>query len=75
MMRTAVNIGLIIAYVIVVPHLGLFTTTGIYLTLHMLFLGIRPVGLAVAVAVGAVAVMYGFFGILLGINMPDTLFI
>ena len=74
-MRTVINIGLIITYVIIVPNLGLFTTTGIYLTVHMLFLGVRPIGLALAVAVGAVVVMYGFFGLLLGINMPDALFI
>ena len=74
-MRIVINIGLIIAYVIIVPNLGLFTTTGIYLAIHMLFLGVRPIALALAVAVGAVVVMYGFFGLLLGINMPDALFI
>jgi hypothetical protein len=74
-MRTVTNIGLILAYVVAAPILGLFASTGIYLTLHMLFLGVRPVGLVLAIAAGAVAIMYAFFGLLLGVNMPDAIFI
>ncbi len=72
-MRLMINVGLIVAYLCFVPILGLFTTTGIYLTLHMLYLGIRPLSLAMAVAAGGVLVLYGFFGLLLGISMPGSL--
>lgn len=74
-MRTVVNIALLTAYVVAVPRLGLFTATGIYLVVHFLFLGIRPVGLALGAAVVATLVMYGFFGLILGVEMRGALLI
>lgn len=74
-MKTAVNITLIVLCIIVIPYLGLFTTVGIYLAVHMLYLGIRPLPLVAVVAVGATLVMYGFFGILLGVEMSGSLLI
>lgn len=74
-MRTAVNIALIIGCIVIIPYLGLFTTVGIYLAVHMYFLGIRPIALVAAVAFGSVLVMYGFFGVLLGVSLTGTLFV
>jgi len=74
-MRTGINISLILALLVTAPYLGLFTTTGIYLAIHMLFLGIRPAWGVLAIAGAAISIMYGFFGLLLGISMPGTLFI
>jgi len=74
-MRTAVNIGLIVGCIVIIPFLGLFTTVGIYLAIHMIFLGVRPLTLVVAVAAGSVLVMYGFFGVLLGVQLSGTLFV
>ena len=74
-MRTAVNIALLIGCIVIIPYLGLFTTVGIYLAIHMYFLGVRPVPLVAAVAVCSVLVMYGFFGILLGVSLPGALFV
>lgn len=73
-MRTGFNIALIIAYAWLVPIVGLFTTTGGYLAIHMIYLGIRPWPLVLAITLGAVAVMYGFFGYLLGVEMNGTWF-
>ena len=74
-MRTAINIGLIVACIIIIPFLGLFTTVGLYLAVHMFFLGVRPVSLVVFTAAGAVLVMYCFFGLLLGVQFPNTLLV
>lgn len=68
-MRTVISIALILAYAGLVPVVGLFTTTGAYLAVHMLYLGVRPVPLVLCITAGAVAVMYGFFGYLLGVEM------
>lgn len=74
-MRTGVNIALIVSCILIIPYLGLFTTVGIYLALHMSFLGVRPFSLVALVTVGAVLVMYGFFGILLGVEMSGALLV
>jgi hypothetical protein len=74
-MRTAVNIALIVGCIVIIPFLGLFTTVGIYLAIHMFFLGVRPLTLVVVVAAGSVLVMYGFFGVLLGVELSGTLFV
>lgn len=75
MLRTAINIALLVSCIVVIPYLGLFTTVGIYLAIHMFFLGVRPLPLVVVVAVGSVLVMYGFFGVLLGVQLSGTLFV
>jgi len=74
-MKTAINITLIVICIVIIPYLGLFTTVGIYLALHMFYLGIRPISLVAMVAVGATLVMYGFFGVLLGVEMSGALLI
>ena len=74
-MKTAVNITLIVLCIVVIPYLGLFTTVGIYLAVHMFYLGIRPLPLVAVVSIGATLVMYGFFGILLGVEMSGSLLI
>lgn len=74
-MRTAINIGLLVCCIVIIPFLGLFTTVGIYLAIHMYFLGIRPISRVAIVAVGAVLVMYGFFGVLLGVDLAGVLLV
>ena len=72
-MRTAINIALLIICIIIIPYLGLFTTVGIYLAIHMYFLGVRPLSLVAVTTVGLVLVMYGFFGVLLGVGLSGAL--
>lgn len=74
-MRTAVNIVLLVVCIITIPFLGLYTTVGVYLGVHMFYLGVRPIALVGVVAVGAVLVMYGFFGLLLGVQFSGALLV
>lgn len=74
-MRTVINIALLTAFVVAAPRLGLFTSAGIYLAVHFLFLGIRPIVLALGAAVAATLVMYGFFGLILGVEMRGALLV
>jgi hypothetical protein len=74
-MRTAINIALLIICIIIIPYLGLFTTVGIYLAIHMYFLGVRPLSLVAVTTVGLVLVMYGFFGVLLGVELSGALLV
>ena len=74
-MRTPVNIALLVGCIIIIPYLGLFTTVGIYLAVHMYFLGVRPIALVGLVALGTVLVMYGFFGMLLGVSLSGALLV
>ena len=74
-MRTAINIALIIGCIVLIPYLGLFTTIGVYLAVHMYFLGVRPLPFVAVVAIGSVLVMYGFFGLLLGVELSGTLLV
>lgn len=69
-MRYAINIGLLIAYVALVPVLGFFTATGIYLITHMTYLGIRPFPLVLAVTAGGLVFLYALFGYMLGVYIP-----
>ena len=66
-MRIAINIILLVCCIIAIPYLGLFSTVGIYLAVHMYFLGIRPIPLVGLVAFCSILVMYCFFGLLLPI--------
>jgi hypothetical protein len=74
-MRTAANVVLLVICIITIPHLGLYTTVGLYLGVHMLFLGVRPIVLVGVVTIGTVLVMYGFFGLLLGVQFSGALLI
>lgn len=74
-MRTAINIALLTAFVVAVPILGLFSSALVYMAVHFLFLGIRPVPLALGAAVAATAVMYVFFGLILGVEMRGALLV
>lgn len=74
-MRTAVNIVLLVICIITIPYLGLYTTVGLYLGVHMFFLGVRPLVLVGVVTIACVLVMYGFFGLLLGVQFSGALLI
>ena len=71
--RIAINIGLIILLVLLVPILGFFTATGLFLCVSMFYLGIRPVWLILAVTVGTLLVFYGVFEAFLGVLVPHGL--
>lgn len=71
-MRSVVNIALVLTYAVLVPIVGLFASTGGYLIVHMLYLGVRPIPLVLGIAAGSVFVMYLFFGLLLGVQLNGT---
>ena len=50
--------AILVVYIVAVTQLGLYTSTAAYLFIHMLFLGIRPVWLALATSVGVSAVLW-----------------
>ncbi|KKL98761.1 hypothetical protein LCGC14_1821190 [marine sediment metagenome] len=70
--RIAINVALVTGLVVITPVLGLFASAAIYLLCHMLFLGIRPLWLAMLIAAGCTLVLYGFFGGLLGVEISDA---
>ena len=72
-LRIAVNIALVIGFVAAVPTLGFFTAGMIYLCVHMYYLGIRPVGRVLVVAVGTLIFLYGMFEFFLGVLVPHGL--
>ena len=72
-LRITINIGLIVALVILVPILGFFTATGLFLVVSMFYLGIRPVWLILAVTAGTLLVFYGVFEAFLGVLVPHGL--
>lgn len=74
-MKVAINIAMVAALIIAAPYLGLFVTTGVYLAAHMTLLGVRPLGLTLAVAAGVTLVLYCFFGLLLGVEMRGALLV
>lgn len=68
--RVIVTIGLLAAYAALVPVLGFFATSAIFLIVHMVFLGVRkPVWLA-CVTVGLLAVAWGVFEWFLNVPLP-----
>lgn len=71
--RIATNISLIVAYIVLVSVLGFYTATGLYLCIHMYYLGIRPVWKIGAVTMGTLAVFYGLFEAFLGVLVPHGL--
>ena len=73
--RVVASVVLILGFVILAPILGLFAAAAVFLTAHMLTLGVRPFLLALASGIGVAAVLYLFFGWLLGVSMPDGLII
>lgn len=62
-LKIAFNIALITALIFAVSTAGLYVSTGLYLFSHMIFLGIRPLWLAFACALGGTAVIYVFSGL------------
>lgn len=72
-LRIAINIGLIIGLVVLISILGFYTATGLYLCIHMYYLGIRPAWKIGAVTVGTLAVFYGLFEVFLGVLVPHGL--
>lgn len=65
-----INIAFLIAYVYVMPRLGFFTATAIYLVVHMTFLGVRPWYYIALVPAGVLAVLYTLFVLVLGVPLP-----
>lgn len=72
-LRIAINIGIIVGFIILAPFLGLFVSTALYLFIHMVFLGVRPIWLCAVCSLGSTGVIYGFFGHLLGVYLPGAL--
>ncbi len=72
-LRVGASTALIIGFILAAHWIGLFTSAAIYLLTHMLYLGVRPVWLAAVCTAGITAMLYGFFGYLLGVSIPGTL--
>lgn len=68
--RAGTNAGLILLFAAGVMQLGFYPAVVFYLIAHMLFLGVRPAWLTLAVAAGAAIVFYGVFDWGLGIPVP-----
>lgn len=71
--RKIINVVIIIAFAVLVPILGFFAATALYLIVHMTYLGVRPFPLVLAVAAGGVAFLYVLFGFVLGVPIPHGL--
>lgn len=71
--RSIVNVALIVAFAVSVPFLGFYTATGIYIIVHMTYLGVRPFSLVLAVTAGGLLFLYFFFGFVLGVPVPHGL--
>lgn len=69
-LRVVVTIVLLGIYALLVPILGFFTASALFLIVHMIFLGVRkPVWLA-TVTVGLLAVAWGVFEWFLNVPLP-----
>lgn len=71
--RVAINIALVFAYVALVSILGFYVTTGVYLCVHMFYLGIRPMWKILVVAAGTLVALYAMFEYFLGVLIPHGL--
>ncbi len=69
-LRSAINVGLLTAYVALVPVLGFFVASAVYLFAHMTYLGIRPLYLSGLTVAGVLAFLYAVFERLLGVLVP-----
>ncbi|MFN4089120.1 MAG: tripartite tricarboxylate transporter TctB family protein [Alphaproteobacteria bacterium] len=68
--RVLVTIGLLAAYALLVPMLGFFTTSALFLVCHMLYLGIRAPVWIVGVTVGLLVVAWVVFAWFLSVPLP-----
>ena len=73
--RVLISIALIVGFAVLVPILGFFTATVVYLIAHMLYLGIRPWWKPVAATAGVLAVLYVLFEYLLRVDLPGGLLV
>lgn len=71
--RKIINIAIIVSFAVLVPILGFFAATALYLIVHMTYLGVRPFPLVLAVSAGGVAFLYVLFGFILGVPIPHGL--
>jgi hypothetical protein len=72
--RFLVNVALVTAFVFGVTSLGFYPSLVLYLTAHMLYLGVRPVVLVVLVALGVGAAFWLGFEYLLRVPVPTGWF-
>lgn len=73
--QIGINILLITALIVAAPIIGLFVSAGVYLLAHMIYLGIRPLWLALVCAVAGTAVIYAFFGLALGVSISGAMLV
>lgn len=71
--RVLVTIGLLVLYGLVMPTVGFFVTSAIFLFVHMLYLGIRgPVWLLAPIVV-LLGTAWALFENFLGVPLPHGL--
>jgi hypothetical protein len=68
--RFLANLGLVTAFVFGVTSVGFYVSLVLYLTAHMLYLGVRPVVRVALVAVGVGAAFWLGFEHLLRVPVP-----
>ena len=69
-LRVLVTVGFLIAYGLLLPVLGFFVSTALFLTVQMVFLGVyAPLWIA-GTTVAMLAVSWAVFEMLLGVPLP-----
>lgn len=69
--RAATNLAFIALYGVGVLQIGFYLSTAVYLMVHMLFLGVRPLWLTGAITAGVLAFFYLAFEYGLGVLVPS----
>lgn len=68
--RVSLLVGLLGAYIILMPIIGYEITTGLFLILMMLMFGIRDYKILILIPIGVVGILYIVFDTLLSIPLP-----
>jgi hypothetical protein len=68
--RVLVSIGFLTGFALLLPVLGFFVTATLFLTTHMLFLGIRSPVIVVIVCASLLGVAWVLFERFLGVPLP-----
>lgn len=71
--KLLVFMGLVLAYVVIIPMLGFFTSTLVFVPSVIVLLGYRKRAVVVAAPLVFVAVLYLLFGLVLQVQLPEEL--
>lgn len=68
--RVLVSVGFLAGFALLLPILGFFVAAALFLTTHMLFLGIRSPVTVIVVCVSLLGVAWTLFERFLGVPLP-----